>query len=151
MNEQRLIAMLELNHIEHRIVRHAPVYNIAEACSELGKKPKEEVKNLLLKDEKGFFLLVILGDRKADLKALQIARKTKKISLATPEEVKEKTGVSVGAVNLFSYPIVYVDYSVCSLEEINVHPDDNSVTVFAETTGALKLLKNPVFGSFSKS
>ena len=148
MNERQLSELLNGKKVEYKILRHKPVFNIQEASAELGVKPEEEVKNILLKDGKGFFLLIAVGNTKIDFKAVQIARGTKKTRFAFPDEVKQQTGVENGSVNLFSYPAVYVDSKVILLKEINVHPDDNSVTFILETSQALGLLENKTIGKY---
>jgi len=150
MNEAQLESFLKENGVAYEIIRHKPVFNIEEACAELGVTPDEEVKNLLLKDGKGFFLLIAVGSTRIDFKALSKIRSGGRVSLANPEEVKEKTGVEVGSVNLFSYPIVYVDGRVTGLKKLNTHPDDNSVTFMMEAGKALELLKEKTVGNFCK-
>ncbi|MBS3070552.1 hypothetical protein J4220_03530 [Candidatus Micrarchaeota archaeon] len=150
MNETQLESILKENDASYEIKRHKPVFNIHEACLELGIKPEDEVKNLLMKDSKGFFLLIACGNTKADFSALSKARGGGKVSLASAEEVKQNTGVDVGSVNLFSYPVVFVDERILSLKTVNTHPDDNSVTFFIETSKALGLLKEKTIGSFCK-
>jgi len=150
MDEKAFTQLLESNGIAYRVMRHKPVYTVAESCAERGAKPEEETKNLLLKDGKGFFLLVLPGDRRADFTALAKARGGGRAALATPQEVKEQTCVEVGAVNLFSHPVVFVDERVLALPQLFIHPDDNAVSVCVETKAALSLVKAPVFGKFSK-
>ncbi len=150
MNEAQLESFLKENGVGYEIKRHKPVFNIHEACLELGLKPEEEVKNLLMKDSKGFFLLIACGNTKADFKALSKTRGGGKVSLASAEEVKQNTGVDVGSVNLFSYPIVYVDERILSLKKINSHPDDNAVTFFIDASKALELLKDKTVGNFCR-
>lgn len=150
MDEKKLLNMLDNNLAAYRVVRHKPVFNIEEACRELGTTPGQEVKNLLCKDTNGFFLFVTRGDMRVDFNALRKSRGTPKVSMASPDEVKTKTGVAIGSVNLFSFPAVYLDESVRALPELNIHPDDNTVTVFVKTEDALRLVPGAVFGSFSK-
>jgi Ala-tRNA(Pro) deacylase len=130
MDEEALSKFLSERNIPFRVTHHKAVYTVAESAEAEGTDPSKIVKNILLKDDNGFFLAVLTGDKKFDFVKLRVIRKTKKIRMATPEEVKEKTGVEIGSVNLFSYPEVVVDSAVASLEEINTHPDDNAKTVY---------------------
>ena len=148
MNEQQLTQLLDSKGIPYRVIRHKPVFNIEEACRELGVSPDAEVKNLLLKDDRGFFLLIAVGSTRVNYKAVAAARGTKKVRMAQADEVKEKTGVEVGSVNLFSYSEVLVDSRVVALAEINTHPDDNTITLMIPTGPALGLLKNKTVGEF---
>jgi hypothetical protein len=92
----------------------------------------------------------VRGDTRADFDALAKKRGTKRVMLATPDDVYKKTGVKIGSVNLFSWPDVFIDESVTRLPEINVHPDDNAVTVFVKTDDILRLVPKAVIGKFSK-
>lgn len=150
MNETQLAKKLTENNVAYRVCRHPPVFNVPEACAALGVKPQEIVKNLLLKDGKGFFLCVLRGCDKLDFKTIAAARGGGKPSLARPEDVERETGVKAGSVNLFSFPHVLIDEKARLLKELNIHPDDNATTVFAETQGALALVKHAQYGSYAK-
>lgn len=121
---------LSEHHIPFKVASHKPVYNIAEASEAEGIHPSKVVKNILMKDEKGFFLIVLCGDTRCDFDKIRDFRRTKRVRMATPEEVKTQTGVDVGAVNLFSCPEVIADNGVLKLKEINCHPDDNTKTIY---------------------
>jgi Ala-tRNA(Pro) deacylase len=149
MDEKALAALLDSRGIPFRVIRHKPIYTIADACRELGITADKEIKNLLLRDSKGFFLLVLRGDKRADLEAIERARGAGLVRMATPPEVKEQTGVEIGHVNPFAYPVVFVDEGVKSLGELLANPDDNSVSFAIPCAPALELL-SPVFGAFAK-
>jgi len=149
MKQSALEAMLKKAGISYRVVRHKPVFTVAEACAELKITPDAVVKNILLKDDKGFFVVVIQGDRKMDFGAIAKLRSTAKVMMASPEEVKDETGVEIGSVSLLSFPDVLVESGVKSLSELNIHPDDNKVTLFV-SIDALNLVKKLVVGDFAK-
>lgn len=150
MDLDELARKLKAGNAVFRVVHHKPVFNMREACDVLGTTPDKDVKNLLFRDEKDFVLVVVRGDRKVDTDAVANARGVPKVALAKPDEVLKITGVPIGSVNLFSAPAVLIDEEVKSLPEINVHPDDNSVTVFIKSDDALRLVPKAVFGRFSK-
>jgi hypothetical protein len=150
MDERELIATLEQAKAHFRVMRHKPVFNIPQACEALHVLPSQVAKNLLLSDDFGVFMLLVRGDTRADFDALAKKRGTKRVMLATPDDVYKKTGVKIGSVNLFSWPDVFIDESVTRLPEINVHPDDNAVTVFVKTDDILRLVPKAVIGKFSK-
>jgi len=148
VNEQQLSQLFDSKGIPYRVIRHKPVFNTAEACAELGILPGKDVKFLLLKDDRGFFLLIAVGNTRVDYKAVRAARGTRKVRMAFANEVKEQTGVEVGSVNLFSYPEVLVDRRATTLDEIGTHPDDNSVTFMIPAGKAIDLLENKSIGEF---
>lgn len=150
MDERGLTGRLRDAAAVFRVVRHRPVFTVEEACAALGISAADEAKNLLFVDEKGFFLVVLRGDRKVDALALARERGTARVRLASPGEVKERTGVAVGAVNLFSFAVVLIDEEVLALAELPVHPDDNSVTFFVKTADALRMVPSAVVVSCAK-
>jgi len=57
------------------------------------------VKSLLFKTDNNFFICLIAGDKKCSLNKLKKILKNENISMANAEEVKEKTGFSIGGVS----------------------------------------------------
>jgi len=142
--------MLAKGDIPFRITHHKAVYTVAESSLMEGVKPDKIVKNILLKDDRGFFLAVLRGDKRIDFGKIKILRKSGKVGMATLAEVKEQTGVDIGTVNLFSYPVVVVDAGVLELTEINVHPDDNATTVYFSTKHLKDVLSDVVVAEIIK-
>tara|TARA_B100000029_G_C17064292_1_gene774345 strand:- start:70 stop:552 length:483 start_codon:yes stop_codon:yes gene_type:complete len=56
------------------------------------------VKSLLFKAENSFLICLISGDRRCSLNKLKKILQKKDVSMATAEEVKNKTGFSIGGV-----------------------------------------------------
>ena len=57
------------------------------------------VKSLLFKNENGFTLCLVSGDKRCSLKNLKKIKNQKDISMASPEEVKAQTGYTIGGVS----------------------------------------------------
>ena len=57
------------------------------------------VKSLLFKTDDGFILCLIAGDKRCSLNKLKQIKNKKDISMASPEEVKEQTGYTIGGVS----------------------------------------------------
>ena len=57
------------------------------------------VKSLLFKTESNFILCLISGDNKCSLNRLKKITNIKDISMASPDEVKKKTGYTIGGVS----------------------------------------------------
>lgn len=72
---------------------------VKESCKLLGCEPENIVKSLVVTDREGAYYLVLLqGDRKIKTGKLKKLLMVKDVKLASPSEVKEKTGYKVGDV-----------------------------------------------------
>jgi len=73
------------------------------------------VKSLLFKADNNFLICLIAGDKRCSLNKLKKVLKMKDISMANADEVKEKTGFSIGGVAPVAHTIsldVLVDKSL---------------------------------------
>jgi Cys-tRNA(Pro) deacylase len=57
------------------------------------------VKSLLFRTENSFILCLVAGDKRCSLNKLKKLTNKKNISMATPEEVKNQTGYTIGGVS----------------------------------------------------
>ena len=57
------------------------------------------VKSLLFKIENTFILCLVAGDKRCSLSKLKLITGKKNISMASPEEVKDQTGYTIGGVS----------------------------------------------------
>ena len=70
-----------------------------DAASSLNCEVGAIIKSLLFKSEKGFFLCLVAGDRKASLNKLKKFFNLKDLSMAAAEDVKNTTGFTIGGVS----------------------------------------------------
>ena len=70
-----------------------------DAASSLNCEVGAIIKSLLFKSEKGFFLCLVAGDRKASLNKLKKFLNLKDLSMAAAEDVKNTTGFTIGGVS----------------------------------------------------
>ncbi|HET9644262.1 MAG TPA: YbaK/prolyl-tRNA synthetase associated domain-containing protein [Burkholderiaceae bacterium] len=102
---ERLTQLLRSRNARFRVIEHP-----AEGRSDLvaairGTVPGQGAKAMLCrsKDDSGQFVLAVLpGDRKLDFRKVAIAAGMRKATLASPEEVLQRTECVVGAVPPFS-------------------------------------------------
>ena len=57
------------------------------------------VKSLLFKNGNNFFLCLVSGDKRCSLNKLKKFFNTKDLSMASPDDVKEQTGYTIGGVS----------------------------------------------------
>jgi Ala-tRNA(Pro) deacylase len=115
-------------------------------------KPSQEAKSLvLLGDGKPFIAMMGRLD-KVDFKKLRGLTKTKDIKMATPEQVKEITGVEVGAVppfgNLIGLPI-YLNCCLSREMEIAFSAGLHTKVIIMNSNDFQKIT-NPIVGDFAK-
>ena len=70
-----------------------------EAASSLGCEVGAIIKSLLFKTEQNHTLCLIAGDKKASLIKIKKILKIKNASLASPDDVKDVTGFTIGGVS----------------------------------------------------
>jgi Ala-tRNA(Pro) deacylase len=125
--------VLNDNKVEYTHLTHEHVHRSEDAAKIRGTNLDEAAKAIILKVEKKkdvdgksekyyeFIQVVIGGDQRIDLKILRKFLDSKNISLASPEEVLERTGCTIGSVPpfgiLFNLP-VYMDKGLVEKERI---------------------------------
>lgn len=141
------LTLLHTVHISYELIEHAAVYTIEEAEREL--PGRNEIKNLFLQDDKGrnFYLVMLPGHKKLDLKTLATQLDEKKVRFCSPEKVERMLGVKPGSVSLFcclnpaSINVnVIVDSDILKNEEVGMHPVVNTATVFIHSSDLQTLL-----------
>ncbi len=108
----------------------------------------------MLKSEKGAFIIgLVAADQRLDLKKLAKIVETKKLQLASPQEVLDATGCEVGSVppfgNLFGLTI-YLDKSILTSEMVNFNAGVHTISIQMKGKDLIKVLK-PIIDSFSKN
>jgi Ala-tRNA(Pro) deacylase len=93
-------------------------------------------KNLLIRDRRGLYLLVVRASKSIDLKALAAQLGTSRLSFADPAHLEEQLGTWSGALS----PLALANDPDCQIElmidqalqaesRVLFHPLDNGVTV----------------------
>jgi Ala-tRNA(Pro) deacylase len=145
---------LNYNKISYSISEHEPVFTSKQAAKVRQSKLKTGVKALMLKSEKGAFIMgLVAADRRLDLKKLAKIVETKKLQLASPQEVLNVTGCEVGSVppfgNLFGLTI-YLDHSVLISGMVNFNAGLHTISIQMKGKDLIKVLE-PIIDSFSKN
>ncbi|MDO4530962.1 MAG: prolyl-tRNA synthetase associated domain-containing protein [Bacillota bacterium] len=148
--KEEIRAFLTERKIEFDWVEHPAVYTIEE-IEALGLENTDEIaKNLFLRDQKGkrHFLMVIRGDKKADLKSLGEKLGVGKLSFASEERLEKYMGLKKGAVSPFGIfndtgckVEVFFDRDFLAMEKVGVHPNDNTASVYLKTEVLLEIIR----------
>ena len=70
-----------------------------DAANSLNTEVGSIVKSLLFRNEGNFFLCLVSGDKRCSLIKLKKIFNSKDLSMASPDEVKDQTGYTIGGVS----------------------------------------------------
>ena len=70
-----------------------------DAANSLNTEVGSIVKSLLFRNEENFFLCLVSGDKRCSLNKLKKFFNSKDLSMASPDEVKDQTGYTIGGVS----------------------------------------------------
>jgi len=148
--------LLEKNKINYSLLEHEPVYTSEQAAKIRGRGVEEGLKRgakaMIVRAEGKFYQFVIAAHKRISFKKVKQILKTKSVSLATPEEVKQITDCTPGSVppfgNLFKIQ-VYVDKSLLFNEEIDFSAGRHEVSITMKREDWQKIV-NPIIEDFSE-
>ena len=136
LTPEALLERLRALGLAHRTYSHPPVFTVAEAAALRGDLPGGHCKSLFLKDRKGgFWLAVVLEDRRVDLKALAVRLAAPRFSFGNPDDLYTLLGVRPGSVTPFALANdaegrvqVVLDAEMLTHDPLNYHPLTNDRT-----------------------
>jgi Ala-tRNA(Pro) deacylase len=145
---EELLARLDALGIAHRTHRHAAVHTVAEAASLRGNLPGGHCKSLFLRDAKGgLWLVVVLEDRRLDLKALSQRLGAPRFSFGSPPLLREALGVTPGSVTPFALindpgrrVRIVLDEAMLAQDPLNYHPLTNTATTAVAAADLLRFI-----------
>jgi Ala-tRNA(Pro) deacylase len=148
MTPEQLFAHLDALGIEHRTYSHPRVFSVAEAAALRGSLPGGHCKSLFLKDKKGgFWLAVMLEERRVDLKKLAALLAAPRFSFGNAVDLFKTLGVRPGSVTPFALvndvehivsPVL--DAAMLEQDPLNYHPLENDRTTAVSPADLLRLL-----------
>jgi Ala-tRNA(Pro) deacylase len=145
---EALFARLDALAIPHRTHHHPPLHTVAESVSLRGTLPGGHCKSLFLIDRKGgLWLVVVLEDRRLDLKALSELLGAPRFSFASPERLLAALGVTPGSVTPFALMNdtaqavkVVLDEAMLRHRPLNYHPLVNIATTAVAPEDLLRFI-----------
>ncbi|AIQ19121.1 prolyl-tRNA synthetase [Paenibacillus sp. FSL H7-0357] len=116
-----LKAILQEKGVQYEIIHHEKQIRTAqEGADYFGIEIGQTAPTLVLKSEKGYFAMIVSGNRgRVNLEEVSDILECNQLKMATPKEVQQITGYTVGSVSLvlslpcivdrglFYYPFVY--------------------------------------------
>ena len=111
----------EYNNDMSVIVLDSSAKTAIEAASSLGCEVGAIVKSLLFKTENTFTLFLVSGDKKASLNKIKKTLNIKDTSMASPDDVKNITGYTIGGVSPVGHLNkieIFIDHSLARFENL---------------------------------
>nr|WP_295605315.1 prolyl-tRNA synthetase associated domain-containing protein [uncultured Terrisporobacter sp.] len=149
--KEKVLKKLDELNIHYKLIDHPAVYTI-DTMDELHlNKNGHIVKNLFLKNSNGkkHYLVVLKGDKKADLKSIKSQINSTALSFASEERLEKHLGLSKGAVTPLGIinddehlVNIVLDEDLKNQEIIGVHPNVNTSTVFISYNDLIKFINS---------
>ncbi|MGB0935320.1 MAG: prolyl-tRNA synthetase associated domain-containing protein [Alphaproteobacteria bacterium] len=129
---------------------HKPVFTVDDHDPVVDALPGAHCKSLFLKPEKTdeYYLVVMLGQDRLDLKQMHKALNCRRFSFASAEELQEIMGVIPGSVTPFGLindtakdVVVILDKKMLEHELLNYHPLQNNQTTAIAKEDFMKFIE----------
>lgn len=139
---KRLIAYLTDHGADFRVVTHEPVRTSEEAARVRGTPLEQGAKALVFRADRSPVLLVLPANRRIDSRAFKRAFGIKDLAMISPDELRDLTGLEVGAVppfgGLMELP-TYVDERLLVLPQISFNAGSRTTSVIMATADYTRL------------
>ncbi len=150
MGEDGLFSKLEELGIETRTIEHKPMFTVEDSIELRGDLPGGHCKSLFLKNKKGeLWLVVMLEDKRLNIKALGSRLESGRLSFCSPERLWQYLGVIPGSVTPFSVindldrlVTVVLDQDMMKLSPLHYHPLRNDKTTVITPDDLIKFLSS---------
>lgn len=147
--KEKVLKKLDELNIKYELINHPPVYTIEEMEKLNLEEKGHVVKNLFLKNSNGkkHYLVVLKGDKKADLKSIKSQIESSSLGFASEERLEKHLGLlkgsvtPLGIINDESHCVsVVIDKDLKNQNIIGVHPNINTSTVFISYSDMIKFI-----------
>jgi Ala-tRNA(Pro) deacylase len=145
----QLFAFFDQLGIAYTTIEHPPLFTVDDGREHWHRIPGMHCKNLFLKDKKDKIWLVVMpGDKRADLKQLGKQLGCRTLSFGKPELLLEIMGLTPGSVTIFGLIndtlkriTLVLDSEVAGSEMVNFHPLHNAASTAIRTEDLMKFIK----------
>ena len=149
LSEQAILHLLESHHVNYIVRKHEPIYTVAEGKTIGLPNVEAAVKSLLLTDDKrsSFYLIVLPLNKRLDLKELRAKIGSRRLTMASAEELAQLLELTPGAVTPFGL-IADAQHRVQTYFASELHDntiaiplDSNTATVWLSCHKLVQLLE----------
>ena len=144
---------LDAREIPYRFFRHtAQVRSLEQAAVERGQRPEQIIRSILFRlPDETFVMVLSAGPAQLSWPRLREFLGTSRMTMATTEEVLERTGYPPGAVSPFGLPSpirILADNSIFGEEEISIGSGVRNTTVIMSRDNLQRALGVVEHGDF---
>ena len=149
MTKQETYDYLDSKGIKYEIQNHKAVFTMAESKLVEHPHPEADAKNLFLRDDKKhrYYMITVKGEKKVDLNEFRKDNGTRRLSFASPEDMFEILRLTPGSVTPLGLledselKVIYYLDSELAGGLVAVHPNDNTATVFMQSSDLISLIQ----------
>ena len=150
MNKEIFQKLKELE-IEYKKVEHPAAFTMEDLAEHHLEEYGHIPKNLVLRDVKGTrnMLVVLHGDKRANLQLIRAEIDSTKLSFASDERLDRYLKVEKGSVSPFGVIYdtekeleIYFDADLKNEDIVGCHPNDNRATVFLKFSDLVTYVKS---------
>ncbi|MEK7072186.1 MAG: YbaK/EbsC family protein [Patescibacteria group bacterium] len=98
---KKIKSYLDKKNIDYEEIAHKTVYTAYDAAQTLKKELKEIAKNLIIKADNTYALVIVPADKRLDLNKIKKALKAKKVSIPNEKVIVKVLKIKPGAVSSF--------------------------------------------------
>ncbi len=148
---EKIKQLLEENGVSYQFFEHEPVFTSEQAAKIRNTKMCQGAKAIIFSADEKPILAVVPGDRRVDAKVFKKLYQIKNLRLLTADEVKELTGLEIGAIPPFGSAMnlkTYCDQRVFENEEIVFNAGAHTKSIKMKSKD-FETLENPIVNNFS--
>ena len=147
----RIQELLRDHDVTFTFIEHAPVKTSQEAAAVRGTPLHEGAKALVFAADETTVLAVVPADKRVGTRAFKRAFGIKNLRMLTPEELRELTGLPVGAVPPFGSVLdlpTYVDNGLLENERISFNAGSQTASIVMACRDYIAV-EQPTLGEFA--
>lgn len=139
---EKIIQLLKNNKIEFQALEHEPTKTCADSARIRGTSPEQGAKALVCIGDKKPIMIVLPCSKKLDVKLFKQTFGVKDLRFATPDEVKQFTGLEIGSIppfgSLFNLT-THLDLALARQKQIAFNAGDIHKSVIMNYSDYIKL------------
>ena len=144
MTKEEIYKTLDELNIKYRVVNHKAVFTMEEVIKENIEPYENILKNIFIRDDKkrNYYLVLVCHNKKVNLKELSNKINSRKLSFADEEDLYNYLGLTKGSVSPLGILNDKAHKVIENIDEVGVHPNINTSTVFMNPKDLEKIFKN---------
>ncbi len=149
---ERIRRLLHDHDVSFCFKEHAPVTTSQEAADVRGTPLREGAKALVFAADGALLLAVVPAHKRVGTRAFKRAFGVKDLRMIAPDELRERTGLAVGAVPPFGSVLelpTYVDRSLLENERISFNAGSRSASIIMACRDYIAV-EQPTLGDFAE-